>query len=303
MGSILTKGYLCALGAVLIWSGFILVSRMGGISPLLSYDIIAIRYLTCAMLVFPFWLFGKRFNLLNPKLVIISLIGGLGYALFAFKGFEKAPASHAAVLLPGLLPIFIALLSTLINKDQHAASKWLGVIVITIGIFTLFWQEFNVAGELSIGHLSLIGAAACWALFSVLIARWRITPWEATASLAIITCVIYIPIYLVWSPKNISTNLIYEIAIQAFYQGFMATIIQMLLYVRAVQLIGPANMGSMMAIVPILAGFTAIPVFNEALNTTLVIALLFVSMGVWLANSNWLKKSTTHFIESTTTRR
>ena len=34
------QGYLAAFGAVLIWSGFILVSRMGGISPLLSYDLI-----------------------------------------------------------------------------------------------------------------------------------------------------------------------------------------------------------------------------------------------------------------------
>ena len=80
-------------------------------------------------------------------------------------------------------------------------------------------------------------------------------------------------------------SLINEIAIQSFYQGFMATIVQMLLYVRAVQLIGAANMGSMMAIVPILAGFTAIPVFNEVLNEELIISLLLVSLGVWIANS------------------
>ena len=291
MQSMQSKGYFCALGAVFIWSGFILVSRQGGISPLSPYDIIAIRYVTCASLVLPFWLFWKRFSLLQAKLIVSSLIGGLAYALFAFKGFEQAPASHAAVLLPGLLPISIAVLTTLISRERHSASKWLGIGVITLGIMVLFWQQFSQSEGLSVGHFCLTGAAICWAVFSVLINRWDINPWEATVSLAMITCVVYMPVYLIFLPKNISLDLMSDITMQAFYQGFMATIIQMLLYVRAVQLIGAARMGSMMAIVPILAGFSAIPVFNEVLDMELVIALLLVSLGVCLANSQWLQRN------------
>lgn len=279
------KGYLCALGAVIIWSGFILVSRQGGISPLLSYDVIAIRYLTCSALLLPFWLFWKRFNLLRPKFIISGLIGGLGYALFAFKGFEEAPASHAAILLPGLLPIVIALLAALLNREQHATGKWLGIAVITSGILILFGQELQQSASLSIGHLCLMGAAVCWGIFSVLITRWSITPWEATVCLAVVTCAFYLPMYLFMFPSNLSVEFMDEIALQAFYQGFLATIVQMLLYVRAVQLIGAANMGSMMAIVPILSGLSAIPVFDEPLTAALVASLICVSVGVWLANS------------------
>lgn len=281
----ISRGYLFALGAVLIWSGFILVSRMGGISPLLSYDIIAIRYVTCASLLLPVWWFKYRFNLLQPRLIICSLIGGLAYALFAFKGFELTPASQAAVLLPGLMPMAIILLSTLINKESHPLSKWLGIMLITLGIGTLFWQEFQLKGQLSTGHLSLAGAALCWAIFSVLINRWNISPWQATVSLALITCVIYLPIYISWLPKNISADLWQDIVTQAFYQGFIATIVQMLLYVRAVQLIGAPQMGSMMAIVPILSGLSAIQVFNESLRLELLAGMLLVSLGVWLAHS------------------
>ena len=282
-----TKGYLCALAAVLIWSGFILVSRMGGISPLTAYDIIAIRYISCAAFVFPFWFFWQRFNLFQPKLIICSFIGGLAYALCAFNGFKVTPASHAAVLLPGLLPITIALISRVINKERHSAVKWLGIMMITFGIMALFWYEFQKTGSLSVGHGLLVGAAVCWATFSVLINRWGISPWEATVSLAVITCVVYIPVYLMYLPKNISTDLLQDIGVQVFYQGFLATIVQMLFYVRAVQLIGAANMGSMMAIVPILAGCSAIYIFDESLSTVLVFAMLCVSLGVWVANSKW----------------
>ena len=282
-----TQGYLFGLGAVLIWSGFILVSRLGGISPLLSYDIIAIRYVTCATLVFPVWVFWKRFNVFQVKFLVCSLIGGLGYALLAFYGFKTTSASHAAVLLPGLLPIFITLLSAFFKTEQHLLSKWLGIGVISAGVALLFWHELRLTGVLSLGHLSLMGAALCWAMFSVLINRWHIRPWEATISLALITCMIYLPVYLLFLPKAISMNLLHEIAIQAFYQGFMATILQMLLYVRAVQLIGAANMGAMMAIVPILAGFSAIAIFHEELSVALMAALFLVSIGVWLANSQF----------------
>lgn len=281
-----TKGYLCALMAVLIWSGFILVSRMGGISALTAYDIIAIRYVSCAAFVFPFWFFWKRFNLFQTKLVICSLVGGFAYALCAFNGFKLSPASHAAVLLPGLLPIFIALISTVLNKERHSRIKWFGILLITIGILILFGYEFQKTGLFSIGHVFLLGAAVCWAIFSVLINRWNIAPWEATVSLAVITCMLYMPIYLMFLPKNISTHLISEISIQVVYQGFMATIVQMLFYVRAVQLIGASNMGSMMAIVPILAGFSAVYIFDENLSFALVLALLGVSLGVLIANTN-----------------
>ena len=287
MESLKTKGYLCALAAVFIWSGFILVSRLGGISPLTAYDIIAIRYVSCASLIFPFWLLWKPFNFLQLKLITCSLVGGLGYALFAFNGFKTAPASHAAVLLPGLLPLSIALISTLINKEQHSVFKWLGILMITFGIITLFWYELQQSAGGVTGHGLLVGAAVCWATFSVLINRWNISPWEATVSLAVITCSVYLPVYVCFLPKTISTDLWPAIAIQVFYQGFMATIVQMLLYVRAVQLIGASNMGSMMAIVPILAGFSAIYIFDEPLSAALVFALFCVSVGVWVANRNW----------------
>ena len=47
------QGYAFATVAVLIWSGFILVSRFGGIGPLLPADVIAIRYATCSLLYGP----------------------------------------------------------------------------------------------------------------------------------------------------------------------------------------------------------------------------------------------------------
>jgi drug/metabolite transporter (DMT)-like permease len=285
------KGYLYALAAALIWSGFILISRLGGISELGSYDVIAIRYISCSAIVLPIWWFKFRFNLLNAKLIACSLIGGLAYALCIFQGFKLVPASHAAILLPGLMPLFIIVFSFLINGERHSNEKWLGISVITLGIFTLFWPMLNNPQDLSSGHLYLVSGALCWAVFSVLIKRWEISPWQATVSLAVITCIIYVPFYVAFLPKNLSMAILPDIALQAFYQGFMATIVQMIFYVRAVQIIGPSSMGSMMAVVPLLSGISALFIFNEVATLELICGLTLVSLGAWLANNKWFKTS------------
>ncbi len=290
------KGYLFGISAALIWCGFILVSRMGGVSELTSFDVIAIRYATCTSILLPVWLYFKLshhplgFNLVNPKLIISSLVGGLAYALCTFKGFELVPASHAAVLLPGLIPLFIIGLAMVVNKDAPSAAKIVGMLVITLGIGLLVYGQLAQGEGISQGHGLLALGALCWAVFTVLIKRWHITPWQAMVSLAVITCVLYMPVYILWLPKNVSVNVLGDIAVQMAYQGVMATIIQMALYVRAVQLIGALSMGALMAIVPVVSGVAAIVIFNEVASSELIVGLVLVSVGAWLAHSKILGK-------------
>jgi len=283
-------GYLCALAAALIWSGFILVSRFGGISELTSYDVIAIRYVTCTLLVLPIWWVKFRFKLFDKRLIAASIIGGLIYALFAFQGFSTAQASHAAILLAGLMPLFIIVLSYFINGERPSMKKWLGIILITLGIALLFLPLLQ-DGLLNSGHFYFIAAAGAWSLFSVLIKRWNISPWEVTISLAVVTCLIYMPFYILFAPKAISVRLWDVIAVQAFYQGFLATIVQVIFYVKAVQLIGPSSMGAMMAIVPFVSGISALFIFDESFSLTLMFGLMLVSFGAWFAHSRFLFKS------------
>lgn len=288
-------GYLCAVLAVLIWSGFILVSRQGGISALTAYDVIAIRYSVCSLVLLPLW-WKFRFKLWQPKLIISSLVGALLYALFAFNGFESTPASHSAVLLPGLMPIAISLMSIPLLGSDIPKQKWLGLSIITFGVLLLFWQAWQTTDTqtgLQLGHGLIVAAGLCWALYSVLLSKWQITPWQATVSLALITFCLYMPIYVLWLPSEIhypqlTPTLWQEIALQAVYQGILATIIQMLLYVRAVQTIGAQSMGAMMALVPILAGLAATVMFNEPLTPLLAAAFITVSLGVWITNQSHL---------------
>lgn len=289
MGHNPLHGYLFGLGAVLIWSGFILVSRLGGISELNHYDVIALRYGTCALLLLPFWWFKQRFNLFQLKYWLIALVGGLGYALTTFQGFQLAPASHGALLLPGSMPLFIFLLAVLVGQAQFTAQKTLGVIVITSGIVALFWEQMvliKIHESIIKGDVLFLLGAFCWGIFSVLIKRWDISPWQAVMSLAILTCILYMPAYVLFAPKNIALASIPDIATQMVYQGLFATIIQLYCFVRAVEVLGAANMGSLMGLVPVIAGIAAIFVFAEPVTPLLICGLCLVATGAWVTHSN-----------------
>lgn len=276
-----TRGYTYASLAVLIWSGFILASRQGGLSVLTPYDVIAIRYGVCAVLVSPLLMY-VRVDLLSLKTWIASLMGALLYALFTFHGFERVPASQAAILLPGLIPVFVSLASVFLLKEKMTPIKWMAIALITLSALILFgFNPSQHSGSL-VSYGAIVLGAFCWGVYSTLIKKWEIEPWTAVISLALTTCILYLPIYSLWLPKNLGEAPWSDIVLQGVYQGFLATIVQMWLYVRAVQLIGAQNMGAMMALVPILAGLASILIFSEPITLTAIIAFLFVCCGLYL---------------------
>ena len=105
------SGYFYAAACVLIWAGFVLLSRVAGKTALNGFDLTALRFGTAAILLLPAWLFWKRVPLFNRRMLVLVATGGIGYAVVVYSSFRFAPAAHGAVLLSGILPFFVALLA------------------------------------------------------------------------------------------------------------------------------------------------------------------------------------------------
>jgi len=277
------KGTLDALFVILIWSGFILVSRIGGRSELLPYDVVALRFGTAAVFLAPIWFFKRRVNLLDPKMIILALTGGIGYALLAYLGFKYAPAAHGGILLPGTLPFGTALFSWIILKERPSAWRMSGLVAIALGIACLAAEASNGSPHWR-GDMAFITGSACWAVCSVLVRKWRIDAWDVTIGSALITAILYLPVYFFLLPKNIAAAPFATIALQAFYQGIMAVIVAMVLYMRAVASLGPTRIGLCMALVPVLAGFAAVPLLGEPLSVFVMLGLVCTSFGAWMGS-------------------
>ncbi|MFD1733124.1 EamA family transporter [Deinococcus malanensis] len=110
---------------MLIWSGFILVSRLGAQGTLSAFDVAALRFGVSGLVMLPYLLRHGAGGLTLPQVAALGVSAGLGYAMLAYSGFQLAPAAHAAVFMPGMLPFFTAALAWwFLGSVGHAAASW-----------------------------------------------------------------------------------------------------------------------------------------------------------------------------------
>ncbi len=281
--SLPTSGLLYGLAAVAIWTGFILVSKAGALGALAIPDMIMVRFGTAFVLFSPF-IWKHRKVIFQWRMFALGSIGGLAYALSVFNGFANAPATHAALLLPGLMPIMIAVFAYFVAGERHNRASWTGIIVSSLGILALLVETFWHGASYWQGDLSFVLSCVFWATFTVLLRRWKFAPWHATLGIIAVTTLLFTPVYALFLPHNLAATPWEMLALQAFYQGVMATTIQMVCYGRAVHLIGATKMGGLMALVPVFASVLAIPMFQETWTPGLVIALVMILVGTLISN-------------------
>lgn len=276
------SGYFFAAGAVLIWSGFVLVSRIGGTSALNAFDITALRLGTASLILLPVWWFWKRVPLLNARVLSLALSGGVAYSVTVYFAFKHAPAAHGAVLISGLLPFFVPLMAWVIVKEPLRRNLYIALPVIALGMVCLGVDIFSRSENTLPGDLLLVASSLLWALYTILARRSGLGAWETAIGSALLATLIYLPVYLLFLPKAIVVAPLHDIILQALYQGVVVAVIAMLFFMAAMTRLGPTRLGACMAMVPAVAGISASLILGEALDTWLVCGLLLTSAGAWL---------------------
>lgn len=266
----------------MIWSGFVLLSRMAGKSSLNGNDLVALRFATAAAILLPFWAFKWRVPLLDKRLLLLALVGGLGYTLLAYWSFHFAPAAHGAVLLSGVLPFFVAGVAWALHGEPARPQIRHALVAIAAGVVCLALHSLKGLGESWPGDLMLLSASLLWAFYTVLVRRWGYSPVETTIGVTLLSAVLFLPVYYFLLPKGISHAPMSAIVTQAFYQGVIVAIAAMVLYMQALSRLGPLRLGTAMATVPAIAGTGATLVLGEPFSLWLVAGLVLTSIGAWL---------------------
>ncbi len=281
----LFHGYLAALATLLMWSGFSLVSRMGGKSVLTPYDIFALRLATASLVLLPFIGSMPKNAWRDGRLWLLAIVGNLLYCLLVYQGFKFAPAAHGAILLAGMQPFLISAIVWLAFGTRPNRPRCLGLVCIGCGIVCAAMPYFTVwSADSALGDLLIFLSSISWALYSVLAARWGYSAWTLTRAVAFGSATLYLPVYILWLPKQLAAAPLSMIVTQSFFQGVVATILAMLTYLKAVSILGTERSAAFLALVPIVAGLAAVPLLDEALTGWLLAGLVFVSLGAYIAS-------------------
>lgn len=280
------QGYLAALITVVIWAGFIVVSRLGGKTGLTGWDIVALRLGTASLVLLPFSWNLPRTVWRDARLWALSVIGCLLFLVLAYSGFKLAPAAHGGILMPGMQPFLVTALAWLILRARPPRERLWALLLIALGVACAAVPQFSghpgSANTLA-GDLMLLSAGTAWATYSVLVRKWLYDPWVLTRFVALSSTLLYLPVYVLWLPKGLDTVPLSMLVLQGLYQGLGPTILAMILFLRAVSILGAERVGALVAMVPVLAGVAGVPLLNEPLTAWLVAGLLLVSGGAFLA--------------------
>ena len=278
------SGYVFAAATVLIWSGFVLVTRRAGVSALNGFDLAALRFGTAALLLSPAWLFWRRVPLFDARMLLLALTGGIGYSLTVYWSFRFAPAAHGAVLISGMLPFFVAACAWMLLREPPRHSLRLALIVIAAGMAAMAVDAFRQPGSTWRGDVLMLASSFIWAVYTVLVRRFGYAPADTTIGVALLAALLYLPVYAFCLPKGIALVPLHAVLVQAFYQGVLVVIVAMVLYMQAMVRLGPTRLGAIMATVPAVAGLGAWLVLGEPLSAFLLAGLLLTSAGAWLGS-------------------
>ena len=276
-----TIGIVCALSVVVLWSSFHLVSRIGVQSNLTPYDLVTLRVGVSGIIMLPVLVRHGIGHLRFWQALVLALIAGPGFGLTAFSGYQFAPVAHGGAILAGAIPLFAVPIAVVVLGERLGVWKLLGLIAIFPSIPFLIADSFTGVGNAQWrGDVLFLGGALCWAAIAVLARAWRVEPVRGTAIVAVLSMIIFVPVHFAFLPTNLDTAPLIDIGGQALFQGVFSMIVSLLLFTRAVSLLGASLTTMITASVPATAAIAAAILLDEPLSAFTIAAIVLATVGM-----------------------
>lgn len=280
--------------AVLIWSMNIAVTRyvVDYISPV---SISFYRWLVAFLVLTPFmatrvWRERVLIQQYWKKLAVLAAFGMVLYQGLGYTAAHYTSATNMGII-NAFIPIFTIFVSMFLLKEIPNRFAIVGSILSFLGLLYVMAQG-NLAGLIqSGGHLGdvmMVIAVFFYAFYGVFLKKWQLNiPLMINLYIQIIFALLYHLPFVLWlgleaiNPQNISSVL---------YAGIFPSLIAPLVWMLAVQMIGPNRTSIFMNLMPVFTAIIAYIWLNEAWTVYHSIGGAIILLGILLAQ----KKPQTH---------
>ena len=284
------RGSLYGIASVSIWASWILAVRLGIRTSLSPGDLTAIRFAVAGLILLPYLLKkGLAIDRLGWLGLAAILLGGALTVLVSYGGLVFAPAAHAASLFTALIPLYVAILAAVVLGESFTVAKRVGLALVVIGALGIVWGAGGTIGSRqNIGHAMFISAGLLFAGYTVAMQKARLDGLHAAAIAAVGSLIAFVPIYAIVSSAHLFSAPWPDLVLQAFVHGILCAVISLVLWGRAIRLLGASNGSAFAALAPAITAILAIPLLGEWPTTTDCIAMLLISGGVYIASGGLL---------------
>jgi drug/metabolite transporter (DMT)-like permease len=273
---------------VLMFALWIVATRFAVKTTLAPFDIAFVRYLTASVILAPF-AFRNGFGLRQAGVARSAMMvcgAGLPFLLASSTGMKFAPASAAGSVMVGSMPVFVALLSALMDRERFGWIRILGFLAVMAGIALYISQSLlHIQPGAWIGFALFLFAGSLWAGYTMAFRRSGVGPWHAAAIINFGSLIVVTPIYFLFVDTRLGQAAWSDILLQAFTQAIIAAIAGLYFYGRSVRKLGASRAAVITSFTPVAVGLLGIPLLEEFPDAIGWCGIALVSAGVAFASA------------------
>lgn len=287
--------FVLPLIAVLIWSLNIAVTRYVAdyISPV---SISFYRWFVAFLILTPFMLpkVWKQRALIRPfipKLAVLSAFGMVLYQGLSYTAAHYTTATNMGIV-NAFVPIFTIFISYLILKDAPNRYAIFGSLLSFAGLIYVMSQGriaslFEQGGHW--GDAVMVLAVGFYAFYGVFLKKWQVQlPLMTSLYVQIAFALLYHVPFLLWLGLD---GINADNAASVLYAGVFPSLIAPLLWMVAVQAIGPNRTSIFMNLMPVFTAIIASVWLSEHWTIYHTIGGVMILVGIIMAQKKTVKAS------------
>lgn len=272
---------------VVIWGfNFSFVKWVISQVPPLAFNVV--RFSLASLLVLAVLKVKEGWQAMPPrdllKMAALGLLGHSIYQIFFINGLSLTTAGNSSLLI-ATSPIWTALISGVLKKDEVTRKAWLGIILAFAGVFLVTVGgegKLSFAGSKTTGDLLTIAAAMALSLYTVLSRDLleRYSPLRLTA----ITMLFGMGGLWIFAGRKVVAQNWASLSLTQWgvivYSATFAVVVGYVIWFTAVRTIGPTRAAVFNNMTPIVAFSVALILLGEPVSWLQVIGGVTVITGV-----------------------
>jgi drug/metabolite transporter (DMT)-like permease len=285
-----TKAITALIFTILIW-GITSAFARGFSLAVSPVEALIIRTPVSAVLFAIALVFGPGFYLPRkdwPKLILLSLVGMLGYYMCSVFGFAYAPAGLATLVF-SIQPLMIAIVASLVGVEKLTTPIIIGLLVSLAGTAILVFDDprsYALSDNTTIikGVAFMFASCIAWTIY-VIFTRPLIQEHGAVKITGLSCVIIAIPLLPFINTKTIDTmaNLNGDAILSLAFLTTLAATTSVATWNYAAGHLRPTLLGSSMYIIPLVAIAFAWLWLNEPVTPIVLLAGTVILTGVAIA--------------------
>lgn len=228
-----------------------------------------------------------------PRLLVVSLVGVLGYFVFSVYGFVDAPAG-VGTLIMSTQPLLIAMLARVAGTERLTVTTVIGLMVSFAGSALLvsgddLATQTSSTSQVVIGCVLIFAASICWSVF-VVFSRSLIQAYGSLKITGLSNILIVPPILLMLLVPQLEAAPLQTLAALGFdawgslaFLTFIGATLSVVTWNYAAGIVRPSMLGAALYVVPVLAVIAGWAMLGEAITLHIIIAAAVILAGVAIA--------------------